>query len=75
MATLGKVTDLDPVKTESLKMRTSILNRLEIFKVYYESVHKEPIDKSHLINELVKAFMEQDRDFLKFEANHKPVSP
>ncbi len=74
MATLGKVTDLDPIKTEPLKMRTSILNRLEVFRAYYTVMHKEPIDKSHLINELVKAFMDQDKEFLKFEANHKPAA-
>jgi len=73
MATLGKVTDLDPIKTESLRMRTSILNRLEVFRSYYNLVHKEPIDKSHLINELVKAFIDQDKEFLKFEANYKPT--
>ena len=71
MATLGKVTDLDPIKAEPVKMRTSVLTRLETYRTFYESVHKEPIDKSHLINELLKAFLEQDKDFLKFEVSHK----
>ena len=71
MATLGKVTDLDPIKAEPVKMRTSVITRLETYRTFYESVHKEPIDKSHLINELLKAFLEQDKDFLKFEASHK----
>lgn len=74
MATLGKVTDLDPIKTEPIKMRTSVLNRLESYRVYYESVHKEPIDKAHLINELLKAFLEQDKEFIKFESSQKQAA-
>lgn len=66
MASLSKVTDSDPIKTEPVKIRTSIHAQLESYRAFYQSVHSEPIDKSHLINELLKAWFAQDKDFNKF---------
>lgn len=63
---LKKVTSTDPIERTTLSLHQSTHKSLSTYQEYYKSVYGEPIQLSHLIEEIVKDFINKDKDFTKF---------
>ena len=62
---LKKVTGKDTSETISVRLRKSVLQRLEAYQGYYKATYGEEIKQSPLIEEMLRSFMEGDKDFAK----------
>ena len=62
---LQKLLKADPVERLSLSIHLSTLNQLTAYKEYYEATYGEQIPQARLVEEMLKAFMAQDKEFLK----------
>lgn len=62
---LPKVTSSDPMKREALSLHQSTVDQLQAYRQYYKSIHGDEISMSQLVEEMVKRFMRDDRDFQK----------
>lgn len=69
---LGKVTSNDPVGRKAINFHLSTTTQLEAYQAYYKSIHGDEISLSQLVEEMLKRFMRDDREFQKFAAK-KPV--
>ena len=50
--------------------------RLDRYAQYYEHVHGEPVDARALISQILRAFLDADREFLSWwRAAHRPQRP
>ena len=62
---LGKVTSNDPMKREALSLHQSTVDQLQAYRAHYRSVHGDEISMSQMVEEMVKRFMRDDREFQK----------
>lgn len=62
---LKKVTQIDPIERISISLRTSTVTQLEQYRAVYEATYGEPIERSHLVEQMLLAFMAGDKDFQK----------
>lgn len=67
MATLKKFTKIDPKLRISLSLPESTRLLIEEYILFYTETFKEEPEKSELVDELLKAWFDQDRDFQKFK--------
>lgn len=62
---LKKITTKDTSETISVRLRGSVLAKLSAYQDYYKATYGEEIKQSPLIEEMLRSFMEADKDFMK----------
>lgn len=68
---LKKVTQNDPIERMAVSVRASTLANLEKYRAHYEATYGEPIERSHLVEQVLLDYMKGDKDFEKFLAKGK----
>ena len=71
---LGKVTSNDLRKRISLSVHQSTIQRLQHYQSFYKREQGDEIDMSLLVEEMCKAFMHEDRAFIKFIAAQEALN-
>ncbi len=69
---LKKVTQNDPVERLAVSVKRSTMSMLDAYRVHYQSTYGEEIEKSHLVEEMLREFMLTDKDFAKELAKAAP---
>lgn len=62
---LKKVTQNDPVERLTVSVKKSTQDRLEAYRAHYERTYGEPIERSHLVEQVLLDYMTGDKDFMK----------
>ncbi len=62
---LPKVTKNDPVERLAVGIHKSVNDELKAYQSFYKSVHGEEIQMGMLVEEMLKRFMAEDRNFQK----------
>lgn len=62
---LKKVTKNDPLERLAVSVRKSTLDMLGRYQSYYKKTYGEDIERSHLVEEILKEFMSSDKTFMK----------
>lgn len=62
---LKKVTQIDPIERMAVSMRSSSLALLEKYRAHYELTYGEPIERSHLVEQVLLDYLTGDKDFQK----------
>lgn len=62
---LSAVPKNDPIERISIGMHASVISRITAYQAYYEEVYKDQLSQGRLIEEMLKTFMEGDKDFQK----------
>lgn len=63
---LSRVTSSDPLERLTASVRKSTSEMLAAYQKRYCQVYGDEIDKSKLVDELLRGFMLSDKDFVKF---------
>lgn len=63
---VGKV-KTDPKRNVTLSMRESLVERVDMYRALYEQTYDDTIDRSELIERLLEAALNRDRDFKRYE--------
>ena len=66
MPTLKKFTVVDPNARVNLTLKESTRRALEQYRIYYQKTYGDPVERSELVEQLLVAWIEQDREFQKF---------
>lgn len=69
---LSRVTSSDPLERLTASVRKSTAEMLGAYQQRYQQVYGDEIDKSKLVDELLRGFMLSDKDFLKFLEDRRP---
>lgn len=70
---LGKVTTNDPIQRLAVSVRKSTNAQIDQYREYYKTVYGDDIERSHLVEEILRNFMNTDKEFAKFlEVQKKP---
>ena len=74
---LKKVTSNDAPVRLSASVRKSVLTTLEQYQQYYLETYGDPIKQAQLLEEVLRAFFKEDKDFQKYLAAgiKSPSSP
>lgn len=70
---LKKVTQNDPVERLAVSVKRSTMAMLDAYRAHYLSTYGEEIEKSHLVEEMLREFMQADKDFAKALATVEPA--
>lgn len=62
---LKKVTHVDPVERLAVSVRHSTMVKLEAYRAHYKETYGEEIEKSELVEHILKEYITTDRDFMK----------
>lgn len=62
---LRKVTQNDPVERLAVSVRKSTVEMLEGYREHYKKAYGEEIEKSHLVEEILRDYMTADKDFVR----------
>jgi len=62
---LKKVTKNDPKERLAVTVHRSTQQKLERYRQYYADTYGDEIELSHLVEEILRDFMEADKDFVK----------
>jgi hypothetical protein len=65
---LKKVTSNDPIERLAVSVKRSTQLMVETYRDYYRTTYGEEIERSHLVEEILRDFMLQDKGFQKFSA-------
>lgn len=65
---LPKVTKNDPIERLAVGIHKSVNDDLKSYQAFYKSVHGEEIQMGMLVEEVLKRFMAEDKDFVKFKS-------
>jgi hypothetical protein len=65
---LKKVTSNDPIERLAVSVKRSTQQMVETYRDYYRTTYGEEIERSHLVEEILRDFMLQDKGFQKFSA-------
>jgi hypothetical protein len=63
---LAKVTSNDPVQRLAVSVRKSTNEQIDAYRDYYKSVYGDEIERSHLVEEMLRGFMSTDKEFVKY---------
>ena len=63
---LSRVTSSDPLERLTASVRKSTAEMLSSYQQRYQQVYGDEIDKSKLVDELLRGFMLGDKDFVRF---------
>ena len=64
---LKKVTKNDPVERLAVSIKKSTMEMLAAYQTHYKKTYGEDIERSHLVEEMLREFMLTDKDFVKAE--------
>jgi hypothetical protein len=62
---LRKVTSIDPIARFSVSLKQSTAKLLEEYQAAYKKTYGEDIERSHLIEEILREYMQADKAFIK----------
>jgi hypothetical protein len=62
---LRKVTQNDPVERLAVSVKQSTVKMIEDYRAHYKATYGEEIEKSHLVEEIIRDFILSDRDYAK----------
>ncbi len=65
---LKKVTVNDPVERLAVSVRQSTTQMIAAYMAHYEAVYGERIEKSQLVEEIIRDYIAADKDFAKKQA-------
>jgi len=65
---LQKVTKNDPIERLAVGIHQSVNNDLKKYQEFYKSVHGEEIPMGLMVEEMLKAFIAEDKNFQKFKS-------
>jgi hypothetical protein len=71
---LKKVTQIDPVERMAVSIRSSTLVLLDKYRANYEATYGEPIERSHLVEQVLLDYMTGDKEFQK-RLQRAPTEP
>lgn len=63
---LAKVTSNEKSERIPLNLRASVAKHVKLYRDFYKKVHGDEIAMSHMIEEMLKSFMGEDKAFQKF---------
>jgi hypothetical protein len=66
---LPKVTKNDPVERLAVGIHKSVNDDLKAYQAFYKSVTAEEIQMGMMVEEMLKRFLAEDKDFQKFKAS------
>lgn len=69
---IKKVTQNDPVERLAVSVKRSTMTMLDAYRTHYLATYGEEIEKSHLVEEMLREFMQADKDFAKALASVEP---
>jgi len=72
---LKKVTQIDPIARLAISARQSTLSRLEAYQAHYEKTYGEPIERSHLVEQVLLDYMNGDKAFVKGQGDKASAQP
>lgn len=72
---LKKVTKNDPIERLAVSVHQSTLDLLARYQAHYKATYGEEIERSHLVEELLRDYMETDKDFMKWHAAQPVQKP
>lgn len=62
---LKKVTKNEPLVRLAVSVRASTLHMLEAYRAHYRVAYGEEIERSQLVDEILRDYMQSDKDFMK----------
>ena len=62
---LKRIVKSEPVVRLAVSIKTSTMARLDAYQKYYKSAYGEDIERSALVEEMLREFMGSDKDFIK----------
>lgn len=62
---LKKVTINDPMERLAVSVRKSTMDLVGAYQSHYEAVYGEKIERSQLVEEILREFISADKDFVK----------
>lgn len=65
---LPKVTKNDPIERLAVGIHQSTNNDLKLYQDFYKSIHGEEIPMNLMVEEMLKAFLADDKNFAKFKS-------
>jgi hypothetical protein len=65
---LKKVTKNDPLGRLAVSVRSTTLAMLETYRAHYRATYGEEIERSQLVDEILRDYMQSDKAFLKARA-------
>jgi len=71
MPLIGRVTENDPIDRFSIGLKLSTRTDLEAYREYYSQATGDDIDRTKLIEELLRAAMRADNGFKTWKAEFK----
>lgn len=72
---LRKVTNFDPVERLAVSVRQSTLAALAAYQEHYKKTYGEEIERSQLVEEILRDYMETDKAFQKALSSSNPPKP
>lgn len=69
---IKKVTQNDPVERLAVSVRQSVMKTLEAYRDFYKQTYGEEIERSQLVEQILREFMASDKDFQKHVLNAAP---
>jgi hypothetical protein len=72
---LKKVTKNDPIERLAVSVHQSALDLLARYQAHYKATYGEEIERSHLVEEMLRDYMESDKDFMKWHATQPAQKP
>jgi len=72
---LKKVTKNDPIERLAVSVHQSALDLLARYQAHYKATYGEEIERSHLVEEMLRDYMESDKDFMKWHAAQPAQKP
>ncbi|MDW3688513.1 DUF2274 domain-containing protein [Cupriavidus sp. CV2] len=73
MATLKKFTIVDPTARINLSLRESTRTAIEQYREFYLATYGEHCERGELVEQLLAAWMEQDKDFRTYVEGLTPA--
>ena len=62
---LRKLNKNDPAERLVVSVRRSTFKLLEDYRLKYEKVYGEELERSHLVEEIILSFISSDKEFMK----------
>lgn len=73
---LKKVTKHDPIARLAVSIHQSTMDLLSAYQAHYKATYGEDIERSHLVEEVLRDYMEADKNFVKAmeKARERPAA-
>jgi hypothetical protein len=72
---LKKVTKNDPIERLAVSIHQSTMDMLARYQAHYKATYGEEIERSHLVEEMLRDYMESDKDFVKWQSSQPAAKP